>query len=71
MTMIVERVETRWRFAIVGKDRDAYADVFVVNSIDGDPKIVKIGIGSEQRIVTVVSLIDLLKKVAETYGLAP
>jgi hypothetical protein len=69
--MIVERMETRWRFAIVGKDGGAYADVFVVNSIDGDPKIVKIGIGSEQRIVTVVSLIDLLKKVAETYGLAP
>lgn len=68
--MIVERVETRWRFAIVDTDRGADVDVFVVNSIDGDPKTVKIGIGSEQRIVTVVSLIDLLKKVAETSGLA-
>jgi VCBS repeat-containing protein len=51
--------------SIHGNERDSATDVVTVNSIDGDPKSVKVSVmGHASVIVSVVDIIDLLKRVA-------
>lgn len=62
--MITEKVDRRWECVIMGNERDSDPAILTVNSIDGDPKFVKVSLGTQQRIVPVVDMIDLLKRVA-------
>jgi hypothetical protein len=62
--MITAKAEWRWKCTIDGDERGSEMGVLTVNSIDGDPKSVKVSLGTQQRIVSVVDIIDLLKRVA-------
>jgi 6-phosphofructokinase len=63
--MIREKIERRWECIIDDNDkRGAEQGVLMVNSIDGDLKHVKVTMGGTSKMVSVVDIIDLLKRVA-------
>jgi hypothetical protein len=67
-TVVVEKIEKRWkcviRQAALLDEDEATAFILAVESIDGDPKNVKVLLGVQERIVSVVDIINLFKRVA-------
>ena len=67
-TMIEDKITSRWEFSIHGNERGSATKLLVVNSIDEDPKLVKVTINREQVIVPICDLVELLDRIEAQSG---
>jgi hypothetical protein len=66
--MIEDKITSRWEFSIHGNERGSATKLLVVNSIDEDPKLVKVTINREQVIVPICDLVELLDRIEAQSG---